>query len=210
MRRNGSLAEDWRHLRQVVEEIEADIIHSPSMQPTALMVRLLILGEDRRFYWHLGADPFALLRASWKTFHGIPQGGSTIAMQLVRTLTGNYERTYRRKLREIILAVMITSWKGRIAIPSLYLWVAYYGWRMNGIKQAYMRLGSDHRRESLQGAAELVARLKYPEPSVQTAKRAYQIDLRARYLMSLVIGAEKSRKFVQDEKWNRLKSLRRS
>lgn len=209
MNRNRSLTEEWKLLRLAVEKVEADINRFPSSQPTKLMTDLLILCEDHRFYWHPGVDPIALLRALWKTSRGVPQGGSTIAMQLVRTLTGNYQRTLRRKLREIILAVMITKWKGRNAIPRLYLWVAYYGWRMNGIRQAHTRLGLDVRSASLPDAAKLIARLKYPEPSVRTAKRASQIDHRAYYLISLM-GAEPNSQLVFEKKWNRLRCLRNS
>jgi membrane carboxypeptidase/penicillin-binding protein PbpC len=204
-----SLAEEWRQLRHTVGRVEADIAQSPSIQPTKLMVDLLILGEDHRFYWHPGVDPFALLRALWKTLRGIRQGGSTIAMQLVRTLTGNYERTCSRKLRELVLAIMITSWKGRNAVPILYLWVAYYGWRMNGMRQVYTRLRLDAPRGSPLDAAKLVAQLKYPEPRLRTQKRVAQIDLRARYLKSLM-GTEQNGKFVMGPRWNRSRFLRHS
>lgn len=209
MKRNKPLAEEWRQLRHTLAEIEDDLARSPSIDPTGHLVDLLVLGEDRRFYWHPGVDPIALLRALWKTWRKTPQGGSTIAMQLVRTLTGNYERTFKRKLREIILAVMITNWKGRNAIPRLYLWVAYYGWRMNGIRQAYSRLRLDSLCGSQFDAAKLIARLKYPEPSVGMAKRTAQIEHRARYLMSLR-GAKHNCQLISDRKWNRSRSLRHS
>ena len=52
-------------------------------------------------------------------------------MQFVRTVTGRYDRTWRRKLLEMTLAVRSTRHIGRDRLPALYLWVAYYGWRMN-------------------------------------------------------------------------------
>ena len=51
-------------------------------------------------------------------------------MQFVRTVTGHYDRTWRSKLLEMTLAVRSTRHIGRDRLPALYLWVAYYGWRV--------------------------------------------------------------------------------
>ena len=167
---------------RVIEEMDS----SNAPHPTPQMCHLLILGEDRRFHYHLGVDPVGICRAIWKTiFCGQMQGGSTIAMQLVRTLTGEYERTCRRKLREMFLAVRLTRHVGRARLPSLYLWVAHYGWKMNGFNRACMRLGIDPVSANSLEAALLIARLKYPERRQFDYTQIRRAECRARYLNSL-------------------------
>jgi hypothetical protein len=85
-----SLQSQWIHLRNVVDEIEIEIAESRFPAPSKLMCDILIAGEDHRLAFHPGVDPIALCRAFWKTyFCGTTEGASTIAMQLVRTVSGN-------------------------------------------------------------------------------------------------------------------------
>ena len=114
-------------------------------------------------------------------------------MQFVRTVTGLYDRTWRRKLLEIILAVRLTRHIGRDRLPALYLWVAYYGGRMNGFKQACLRVRLDPLSTSEFESAMLVARLKYPEPRSLSRERMLRIQDRANHLMSLRKSREKER-----------------
>jgi penicillin-binding protein 1A len=63
--------------------------------------------EDERFYQHKGVDFEGVIRAAFKNASSgkALQGGSTLTMQLIRTLyTGNREKTFKRKVREAKLA----------------------------------------------------------------------------------------------------------
>ena len=185
---------EWERLRGKIDYIISEIDASNSPKPTHQMCRFLVAGEDHRFHHHPGVDPIALCRAIWKTiFCGSRQGGSTIAMQFVRTATGRYDRTWRRKLLEMILAVRSTRHIGRDRLPALYIWVAYYGWRMNGFKQACLRVRLDALSASEFESAMLVARLKYPEPRSLSRERMLRIQDRANHLMSLRKSREKDR-----------------
>lgn len=176
---------DWDRLWQMTNEILREMSFSSAI-PTREMCQLLVVGEDHRFRQHPGVDPIAVGRAVWMTvFRGKPQGGSTIAMQLVRVLSGRYERTLCRKVREMILAVRLTRYVGRFHLPSLYLWVAYYGWGMDGFPQARSRLGIDPDSSSLWESALLVARLKYPERRQFDAGQIRRVEHRARHLVAL-------------------------
>ena len=173
-----AIPKEWEGLRDKLEQIISDMDSSGPPKPTQRMCQLLVAGEDHRFQFHPGVDPIALCRAIWKTvFCGCRQGGSTIAMQLVRTVTKRYEWTWRRKLLEMVLAVRLTRHLGRERLPSLYLWVAYYGWRMNSFNQACSRIGIDPLSTSELDAAMLVARLKYPEPRSGTASKYEECDV---------------------------------
>ncbi|MEJ5173806.1 biosynthetic peptidoglycan transglycosylase, partial [Erwinia sp. MYb416] len=130
------------------------------------LVIMLIYAEDHRFSRrNIGVDFIAICRASWRTLlWRRTEGASTIAMQLVRVLTGRYERTVSRKLLEMYLAIRLTKYIKKNEIPKLYLFVAYYGWRMNGLIQASHRLNFKASNLTDYEAASIVARLKYPEP----------------------------------------------
>ena len=181
----------WERLLNKVERIIADMESSDFPKPTHQMCQLLVVGEDHRFHHHLGVDPIALCRALWKTFFcGWRQGGSTIAMQLVRTVTGRYERTWRRKLLEMVLAIRLTSHIGHDRLPALYLWVAYYGWRMNGFRQACSRVRIDPHSASAFESAMLIARLKYPEPLIFSRTQGRRIRRRAAHMVSLRLTEE--------------------
>ena len=171
----------WNMVESRISELskENDTIDVPP-----IVVQLLIVAEDHRYQFHPGVDPIALCRALWHTLAlRRCEGGSTIAMQLVRVITGRYERTLYRKILEILLAVRLSRTIPKNQLPKLYLAVAYFGWRMNGIRQAYGRLGMDPTKVDCRAAADLVARLKYPEPRQPTKKKIAQINVRSRYIL---------------------------
>ena len=140
-------------------------------------------GRTHRLAWHLGVDPLALCRAAWRTCgRDRRECGSTVAMQLVRVLTGRFDRSWRRKVDEMALAILVTRHVPKAELPALYLSVGYYGWQMNGLAQACRRLEIDPACCSLHASAMLVARLKYPQPRDCSAARWQQIANRSEYL----------------------------
>lgn len=148
------------------------------------LLRLLIAGEDHRFKYHRGVDFIALIRALWKTLVlKQREGGSTIAMQLVRVLTGKYEKTLSRKIEEMFLAYKLTKHISQKEILSLYLSIAYFGWNMQGVKQACRSLMLDMNDLGIEDSASLIARLKYPEPKHSSVHRSKQIDKRSKYIL---------------------------
>ena len=177
--------EQWASLRHAIDALECDIDNSPHPKPTERLCKLLIVAEDRRFAWHPGVDPFALCRAFWQSyFRRSLQGGSTIAMQLVRTLTGRRERTWRRKFAEICLALRLPTLSPKARWPVLYLWAAYYGWNMEGFSRASSRAGFDPTTSTLDEDAQLIARLKYPQPRHADPIHTKKIRARARYIVA--------------------------
>lgn len=188
---NDLLDDDWKKLKSTIDRVRSAYYKNTDLHPTATMCALLILGEDHRFERHSGVDAIALCRAAWKTYLcGCREGGSTIAMQLVRTLTGRYEKTLARKAIEIQLALRLSKYIPKKELPPLYLWVAYYGWRMNSLVQACNRLGLNPASATLVDAAKLVARLKYPQPRILSRERSRQIEQRCHYLVRRYRHAE--------------------
>ena len=103
-----------------------------------LMTSAFLAAEDDRFYQHPGVDYQGLMRAVYKlllTGQKV-QGGSTITMQLARNFFLSNERTYTRKIKEILLALRIEEALSKQEILALYLNKIYLGHRAYGIGAA--------------------------------------------------------------------------
>lgn len=102
------------------------------------LIQAILAAEDDRFYAHPGVDYQGLLRASLQlALTGEKrQGGSTITMQVARNFFLNSEKTYTRKLKEILLALKIESELDKNAILELYLNKIYLGNRSYGVAAA--------------------------------------------------------------------------
>lgn len=175
---------EWRKLERILHDLFSQEHVAPEIAQ-----HILILAEDHRFFQHHGVDIISICRAIWRrATTGAIEGGSTLEQQLVRILTGRYERTLQRKVREVCLASLVTKAIPKSEIPSLYLSVAYFGWRMNGFLQVCRLLGLNHRQLSVQQAADVVARLKYPQSRLLSQRRADSIQRRKIHLVSLYYG----------------------
>ncbi len=85
--------------------------------------------EDHRFYQHIGVDPLAIMRAAWENMKGggVRQGGSTITQQLAKNLFYTHQRTFVRKIRESIAALVLETKYSKEAILESYLNEIYLG-----------------------------------------------------------------------------------
>ena len=79
--------------------------------------------EDHRFFRHPGIDPIALGRAVVRNLRepGTVEGGSTLTQQLARTLFLSNKKSYGRKAREAVLALMIDAQLSKEQVLELYL-----------------------------------------------------------------------------------------
>lgn len=96
--------------------------------------------EDKDFFKHGGFDTRGIMRAGWNNFFGksgTTQGGSTITQQLVK-LTQNWskDRTYTRKIKELILSVELERTYSKQEILAGYLNTAPYGGIEYGVEAA--------------------------------------------------------------------------
>lgn len=181
-----ALRADWDKVRTRLDAVYIQMDRTLDWTPPLVAQCLLVSGEDHRHARHPGFDLIAIGRACWRRIsRRTHEGGSTIEQQIVRVLTGRYERTVARKLREIALATLVARRYAKHRLPAAYLWIGYYGWRMNGYVQACRRLGLSPNSLSSEEAARLVARLKYPQPRKASAHRVSQIERRARHLRAL-------------------------
>lgn len=159
--------------------------------------KLLISGEDHRFRFHFGFDIIAILRAlKNRIFYNKIEGASTIEQQLVRVLTNDFEKTFKRKMKEIFLSTTLCDLVPRNDIPTIYLYVAYYGTGMNGLEQVFQKLVIDNSQTiSDELCAEIIARIKYPQPIKNSERRLKQIEIRKRHLLALYNKHSSYKKF---------------
>lgn len=108
------------------EQFPSDLIHA------------IISAEDDRFFEHPGVDYKGLLRAAINLIltgeRG--QGGSTITMQVARNFFLSREKTYSRKINEILLSLKIEDELSKEQILELYLNKIYLGRRAYGFAAA--------------------------------------------------------------------------
>ena len=101
----------------------------PSDQIPQNLKDAMIAIEDSRFYEHEGVDYVGVVRAAVKNLESgrQVQGGSTLTMQLVRTLYGSTEKSYRRKIREAKLAEELENEHTKKWVLTKYLNTVPYG-----------------------------------------------------------------------------------
>ena len=99
------------------------------------LIQAILAAEDDRFYIHPGVDYQGLLRAVYQLIRTgqKAQGGSTITMQVARNFFLSREKTYFRKLSEILLALKIERDLSKNEILELYLNKMYMGKRAYGV-----------------------------------------------------------------------------
>jgi penicillin-binding protein 1A len=170
-------------------------IHSTETTYSDLPVNLInavIATEDRKFFKHRGIDLIGMIRAGYvNIFAGkIKQGGSTITQQLAKMLFLTPEKTFQRKMKEMILAMRLEKVFSKQEILALYLNKAYFGSGQFGITNAskfYFNKKVEHLnlKESAMIAGLLKAPSKYSPKSNPEAA-----ELRAKQVMINMVDAE--------------------
>lgn len=146
----------------------------------------VVVAEDHRNYLHYGMDFIAIIRAAIQCFKGNIQGASTIEQQFVRVAIGNYERTIKRKVREIFLALLISSRHSKKDISKAYLSVAYYGTGLTGLSGIKSLLKNHSHSATYDEAISVVSRLKYPETDINKKLWFEKHERRKLYIKDLL------------------------
>jgi penicillin-binding protein 1A len=100
--------------------------------------RAVIAVEDVRFFEHPGLDYIGILRAAWTNLRrgGKVEGASTITQQLARSLFLSSERTFDRKVRELVVAYKMELVSSKEQILETYLNQIYFGQGAYGVASA--------------------------------------------------------------------------
>jgi len=182
------LAADGRILGQLGGPAGEEL--TPDRLPK-ILVAAVVATEDRRFFQHDGIDPVGIARAIVEDVRtgALGQGGSTITQQLAKLVFLSPERTVKRKLQELVLAVELERRYSKAEILALYLNRAYFGEGVFGADAAARRyFGKPAREIDLAQAALLAGALKAPSRYNLIADRG-AADERARTVLANMVAA---------------------
>ena len=112
-------------------------IFMPIAQIPKVMQEAVLAIEDARFYRHYGVDYLGVLRAGLAQFNKAKsQGASTITMQVARNFYLSTEKTFTRKIYEILLALKIERQLSKHQILEVYMNQIFLGQRAYGFAAA--------------------------------------------------------------------------
>ena len=113
-------------------------ILTPLTEAPQHLLDAIVAVEDSRFFEHPGLDFWGILRATWTNLKrgGKVEGASTITQQLARSLFLSPERTFQRKIRELILALKMEFILSKKQILEMYLNQIYFGHGAYGVGTA--------------------------------------------------------------------------
>jgi len=133
------------------------------------VIQAVLAAEDSRFHAHFGVDPWGILRALYVNLtHGdIRQGGSTITQQLAKNYFLTPERTFSRKIKEVLLALTMELIYEKNEILEIYLNEIYLGQKgsisIHGIGEAsHFYFGKPASRLTLEEGALIAGLIRGP------------------------------------------------
>lgn len=144
-----------------------------------------VAAEDGHFFEHTGIDLVAIFRAAMANLRegGIAQGASTITQQMVKSLLLTPERTYKRKMREIILSRQIERQFSKEEILFLYLNQIYFGNGAWGVGQAARSYFGKAAQELTVSEAAMLAGLVQRPSAYDPTRNAEAAEARRRYVL---------------------------
>jgi membrane peptidoglycan carboxypeptidase len=165
--------------------------NDPTKPHRAWIIDATIAAEDATFWINPGVEPRAILRSLVFNLSGeSTSGASTITQQLVRMLYPEAigtERTYRRKVREAIMAIRFTQRYSKQEILMMYLNNVYYGNRAYGIDAAAQAYFNKFAWELNLAEASMLAGLPQA-PSVYDPTKNFELaKRRQRYVLDRMV-----------------------
>lgn len=158
---------------------------TPIAQVPKVMQQAVLAIEDARFYQHSGVDYKGVLRAGLAQFaESRSQGASTITMQVARNFYLSTEKTFTRKIYEVLLALKIESLLTKEQILEVYMNQIFLGQRAYGFAAASeIYFGKPLQDVTVAEAAMLAGLPKAPSaynpitnPRRATVRQQYIID----------------------------------
>ena len=166
------------------KEEPVKIARLPAHVPAAI-----IAIEDRRFREHWGVDPIGILRAAVTNAQagGVRQGGSTLTQQLAKTSFLSSERSIKRKLQEMIIALYLEARLSKDEILQNYLSSVYFGDGAYGIRAA-ARTYFDKAPEQLDlGEAAMLAGLVQAPSRLAPSRHLDDAQARAAQVLAAMV-----------------------
>jgi 1A family penicillin-binding protein len=164
-------------------------IDVPVSQVSPNLVNAIIAIEDQRFYDHRGIDPLRVVAAAYANLRQgrAAQGGSTLTQQLARQSFLTRDKTFRRKLKEAVLAAWIERIYKKEEILELYLNKVYFGDGLYGIEAAARGYFDRHAADlTIPEAALLAGLVKSPSTYAPTVSPSRALARRNLVLQAML------------------------
>lgn len=163
------------------------------------LINAIIAVEDRNFYTHGGYDVWGIIRAMIVNLKsgGVVQGASTLTQQLAKDLFFSSERSYSRKLKELLYAVKLEQNYTKEQILTLYLNRVYLGAGLYGVAAAAERyFGKSVKDLTVAESAMIAGLLKAPSRYSPTnsfvkAEQRAAVVIHAMYVAGYITNQEK-------------------
>lgn len=157
--------------------------------------------EDQEFYTHHGIKLSSIMRAVFKDVikGGKAQGGSTITQQLIKHSMLTSEKTFTRKIKEVILAIELEQKFEKDEILAMYLNEIPYGSNAYGIEAAAQTFFGKHAKELDLSEAALLASLPQA-PSRYSPYGSYPEALKTR--QEYALKQMKNLSYITEEQMN--------
>ena len=180
------------HDRPVFTIFKEQRIEVPFERISPNLIKAVLSVEDQRFYDHSGVDFIRVAAAVLRNLHEgrRAEGGSTITQQLARQSFLTRDKTYRRKIKEVILAANIEHQYDKKDILELYLNKVYFGDGYYGVEAASLGYFGKHASElSVPEAALLAGLIQSPSSYAPTVNPDRALARRNIVLQSMVGNA---------------------
>jgi len=154
-----------------------------------LLIQAILSAEDDAFYYHQGVDFQGILRAAINNLRRghTSEGASTITMQVARNYFLSPEKTYARKIKEVLLAFKIEREFSKNQILELYLNKIFLGSRAYGFAgAAQIYFGKNLNELALPEMALLAGLPKAPSRYSPLANPASALERRAYVLRRML------------------------
>lgn len=186
--RNGELLyKIYRNQNRTLVELE---------QIPKFLIRATVAVEDKEFFQHNGISLKGIIRAIWYNLtnpNKDPIGGSTITQQLVKNTLLSPQKTWKRKIKEVILSLLIESKFSKQEILQMYFNEIPYGGTAYGVEEAAQKYFGKHVWEINEAEAALLAGLPaaptrfspfgaYPTLAKERQKKVLEAMVKAGFL----------------------------
>jgi penicillin-binding protein 1A len=149
-----------------------------------------LASEDSNFYSHEGVDFSGIVRAALKNVQagGIVQGGSTVTQQVIKSLLLTPERSYVRKIKEVILAYRLERYLSKDEILTIYLNQIFLGSRAYGVEAAAREYFGKHASELTLAECALLAGLPQAPSRYSPYSNPDAAKLRQQYVLRQMLS----------------------
>lgn len=177
----------------------------PLYKISPYLQKAVVVSEDENFYNHSGISIRGIIRAIWNDLLAIKdpnrtiQGGSTITQQVARLLFLSLERTIKRKIQEIYIALKLEKYYTKQEILEMYLNLVYWGNGAYGAEAAaQIYFGKSAKDLNLEESALLAGILPAPE-----IYNPYKNPERAKLMRNIVLERLYNEGYISEKEFKK-------